>query len=122
MIFQIQIVNGVKTLVPVSGDAVANSVESGNTLPVTSNAVASLFKKVEFSGTTDSIGEIEITGIPTNSIILSVVSKTAGNVKMEIVEYNLSGTRYLYVQVFDDTTNTLRTNFSCSGIINYIEL
>lgn len=40
MIYQIQIVNGVKTLVPVTGDATANNIESGNLLPATSNAVA----------------------------------------------------------------------------------
>lgn len=37
---QVQIINGQKTLVPVSGSAPTDSVTSGNMNPVTSNAVA----------------------------------------------------------------------------------
>lgn len=39
MIYQVQLINGQKTLVPISGPAAVNAVESGNLNPVTSNAV-----------------------------------------------------------------------------------
>ena len=41
---QVQIINGQKTLVPVSGSAPTDSVTSGNMNPVTSNAVAEALK------------------------------------------------------------------------------
>ena len=41
MLFQVQLVNGQKQLVAISGSAAADTVQSGNLNPVTSNAVAS---------------------------------------------------------------------------------
>ena len=46
MIYQIQLVNGQKALVPVSGPAAVNAVEDGNLNPVSSNAVYNALSSV----------------------------------------------------------------------------
>jgi hypothetical protein len=93
---------------------------------VTSNAVSKILKSVEFSGTTDSNGELEVTSfLPSNAIPLCVASTVAGNIKITPVNYcNLQGQftgNYFWVQVFNDMNNTFRSYFYVTGIIFYIE-
>lgn len=98
-----------------------NVVEEGNLNAVTSNAVAQLLKKYEFSGITNSIGELEITTeLPINAVPICAMSKVGGNIQMIPVAYDISGTKTYYIQVWNDSTNAVRKNFACQGILYYL--
>lgn len=110
---------------PVTSNAVAeytvDEVTSGNMHSVSSNAVAQLLQKYEFSGTTDFIGELEISSaLPINAVPVCAMSKVGGNIQMIPVTYSISGTKYYYIQVWNDRTNTVRNNFACQGIVYYL--
>lgn len=61
--YQVQMVNNVKTLVPVSGDVSTNSVTDNDMHPVTSNAVASLLNTNQ-----NDTGQVDISNQVTKSM------------------------------------------------------
>lgn len=98
-----------------------NVVESGNLNAVTSNAVAGLLHKYEFSGTTNTLGELNLSSdLPSNAVPVCAMSKVGGNIQMIPVAYDISGTKTYYIQVWNDSTNAVRKNFACQGILYYL--
>ena len=120
MIGQVKTINGIKQIVPITGEGIIDSVAHGSMLPVTSNAVSDAIsslavatKSVISTNTSEVVYGDTIYFIDTSSVTLTLEFNSTNTVKAEVyalenctVTYYTDSTTALSLSMLKDTYAT----------------